>query len=65
MRTRRYWFTVLSNARVSVFMFKYLTLKKGVPEELATSPLLHGWLPEMDKVWKAIMDLSLQDIEQA
>ncbi|MFC7049301.1 protein tyrosine phosphatase family protein [Emcibacter nanhaiensis] len=53
------------NARVSVFMYKYLTLKKGWAADQATSPLLHGWLPEMDNVWKAVMNMSLEDIEPA
>lgn len=51
------------NARVSAFMFKYLTLYKATSEQDATSPLLAAWLPEMDSKWRAILDLSLEDIE--
>ena len=51
------------NARVSAFMHQYLTLKKGVSSEKATSPLLHQWLPKMDSNWKFIMDLEIDEIE--
>ncbi len=45
------------NMRVSVFMFKYLTLIEGVDEVQATSPLLGQWLPQMDPVWRRIIEL--------
>lgn len=51
------------NARVSAFMYKYLTLKKSLGEENATSPILKQWLPKMDDAWKSIMSLTLEDIE--
>ena len=51
------------NARVSAFMHQYLTLKKGVSSEKATSPLLYQWLPKMDSNWKFIMDLEIDEIE--
>ena len=51
------------NARVSAFMFKYLTLCKATSEADATSPLLKAWLPEMDSKWKAILQLSAGDLE--
>ena len=50
------------NARVSAFMYKYLTLVKGQSEEDATSPLLKMWLPQMDDVWQWIMALESKDI---
>ncbi len=52
-----------ANYRASVFTYKYLTLKQGLSKEEATTPLLREWLPEMDENWKAIMALSLDDIE--
>lgn len=52
-----------ANYRASVFTYKYLTLKQGLSKEDATTPLLKEWLPEMDENWKAIMALSLDDIE--
>jgi protein tyrosine phosphatase (PTP) superfamily phosphohydrolase (DUF442 family) len=51
------------NARVSAFMHQYLTLKKGVSSEQATSPLLQKWLPEMDSNWKSIMESGIDEIE--
>ena len=51
------------NARVSAFMHQYLTLKKGVSSEQATSPLLNQWLPTMDSNWKSIMELEIEEIE--
>ena len=50
------------NARVSAFMYQYLTLKKGVPSEQATSPLLNQWLPTMNSTWKSIMKLQLEEV---
>lgn len=44
------------NARVSAFMFKYLTFK-GVSEADATTPLMEKWLPQMDETWKAFLAL--------
>ncbi len=51
------------NARVSAFMHQYLTLKKGVSPDQASSPILIKWLPTMDNSWKSILDLELKDIE--
>ena len=52
-----------ANYRASVFTYKYLTLRQGLSKEDATTPLLKEWLPQMDDNWKAIMALSLNDIE--
>jgi len=52
-----------ANYRASVFTYKYLTLRQGLSEDDATTPLLKEWLPQMDYNWKAIMALSLDDIE--
>ena len=51
------------NARVSAFMHQYLTLKKGVSSEQATSPLLRQWLQTMDSNWQSIMELKIEEIE--
>ena len=51
------------NARVSAFMYQYLTLKKGVSSDQATSPLLNKWLPTMDSNWKSIMKIQIEEIE--
>jgi len=50
------------NARVSAFMYKYLTLAKGHDGENCKSPLLHLWLPQMDDAWRRILDLTAGDI---
>jgi len=52
-----------ANYRASVFTYKYLTLRKGLPAEEATTPLLKKWLPEMDTNWLTIMALTTQEIE--
>ena len=49
------------NARVSAFMFKYLTFK-GVSEADATTPLMQQWLPQMDDTWKAFMALDESEL---
>ena len=51
------------NARVSAFMYKYLTLQKGASPEESTSPLLAQWLPRMDQAWQSILELDRNDIE--
>lgn len=52
-----------ANYRASAFTHRYLTLKKGVSSDQATSPLLQQWLPEMDANWQSIMRLEIDDIE--
>ncbi len=51
------------NVRVSVFMFKYLTLRKGVSVTAATSPVLAQWLPDITPPWQTIMDLTLAELD--
>ncbi len=52
-----------ANYRASAFTYKYLTLRKGISSEQATSPLLRRWLPEMDDNWKSIMELRINEID--
>ena len=52
-----------ANYRASVFTYKYLTLRKGLSAEEATTPLLKKWLPEMDANWLAVMALTIDKIE--
>lgn len=52
------------NARVSAFMYKYLTLSKHQSSQSARSPLLERWLENMDDAWKAIVELDAQDLER-
>ena len=51
------------NARVSAFMYLYLTLVKGLNIDVATSPIIEKWLPSMDESWKSIMGLTIDKIE--
>lgn len=51
------------NARVSAFIYKYLTLSQGMSEESSTSPILQKWAPKMDEKWKAILNLKAEDVE--
>lgn len=53
----------VANARVSAFMYQYLTLKKGLDTNIATSPILEKWLPSMDENWKSIIGLTISEIE--
>ena len=50
------------NARVSAFMFQYLTLTKGASEAEATTPLLTKWLPQMDAVWQGFLAIQADEI---
>ena len=50
------------NWRVSAFMYKYLTLCKGLSAETSTSPLLRQWLPTMDTAWTSIINLRAEEI---
>ena len=52
-----------ANYRASVFTYKYLTLRKGLTADKATTPLLKEWLPQMDENWRAIMALNIDEIE--
>ena len=55
------WVHCAVNARVSAFMYQYLTQVKGVDPEAATSPLLVKWRPKMDAVWQDFMTFSVSD----
>lgn len=54
---KKVWAHCAVNARVSAFMFHYLTKVRGVPEEEATSPFLKNWRPLMNEAWQAFMAL--------
>ncbi len=51
------------NARVSAFVFKYLTLEKKMPAEEATTPLLEQWLPQMNLTWRNFLSLEKSDLD--
>jgi len=49
---RKVWVHCAINARVSAFMFRYLTEVRGVTADQATTPLLAKWRPTMDDAWR-------------
>lgn len=51
-----------ANYRASAFVHQYLVLRKGVSSDLATSPILSKWRPEMDENWKPILASTAKDL---
>ena len=51
------------NARVSAFVFKYLTMEKKIQAEKATTPLLEQWLPQMNLTWRNFLSLEKSDLD--
>ena len=49
---QKVWVHCVVNARVSAFMYQYLTQVKGLPEAESRSPILDLWEPDMDDVWR-------------
>ena len=62
---RKVWVHCAVNARVSAFMYQYLTLYKGTSVEAATTPLLSKWQRRMDPVWGDFLELTREDVEGA
>ena len=52
---RKVWVHCVVNARVSAFVFRYLTEVKGYEAEAASTQLLKRWRPEMDEVWRRFL----------
>lgn len=59
---QRVYVHCVANYRASAFVHQYLVLKKGVSPELATSPILRKWRPEMDENWKPILAATARDL---
>ena len=59
---RKVWVHCAVNARVSAFMYQYLTIIRGLSPEDATSPLLKKWRPKMDDVWEEFLDITPEEI---
>ena len=55
---RKVWVHCAVNARVSAFMYHYMTKRLGTDEETATSPLLAKWRGRMDDVWQEFMEIT-------
>lgn len=55
------------NARVSAFVYKYLTLKRGFSEDAATSPLLSVWRGQIEdgqySQWQIILDATVDTLQ--
>ena len=51
------------NARVSAFVFKYLTMERKMQAEKATTPLLAQWLPQMNIIWKNFLSIEKSDLD--
>ena len=51
------------NARVSAFVFKYLTMEKKMQAEKASTPLLAQWLPQMNLIWKNFLNIEKSDLD--
>ena len=59
---RPVWVHCAVNARVSAFMYQYLTKVKGISAQAATSPLLAKWRPRMDDSWQKFIGMSSSEI---
>ncbi len=62
LRDRPVWVHCVVNARVSAFLFHYLTQVEGLSEERATTRLLRRWRPEMDDVWRQFLALDAAQV---
>ena len=51
------------NARVSAFVFKYLTMEMKMQAEEATTPLLAQWLPQMNLIWRSFLSIERNDLD--
>lgn len=60
--TKRVWVHCAVNARVSAFMYHYLSKVKGLTEVASKSPVFEDWEPQMDDVWKSFMQITKDDI---
>ena len=62
LASRKIWVHCAVNARVSAFMFHYLTKVQGLPENTASSPLLIKWRSRMDEVWQEFMEITNEEV---
>lgn len=60
---KKIWVHCAVNARVSAFMYQYLTLTGKTDASSATTPLLEKWRPKMDDVWRDFLTLTDKDIQ--
>ncbi len=62
LKGKKVWVHCAVNARVSAFMYQYLTLTQGVAPEDATSPLLAKWRGRMDDVWQEFLAIDAGEL---
>ena len=51
------WVHCVVNARVSAFLYQYLSKVRGLSETEARSPILDLWEPEMDQTWRNFLSM--------
>jgi protein tyrosine phosphatase (PTP) superfamily phosphohydrolase (DUF442 family) len=59
---RRIWVHCVVNARVSAFLYHYLSKVRGLPEADSRSPILEKWEPQMDEVWRRFLAIDREAI---
>jgi protein tyrosine phosphatase (PTP) superfamily phosphohydrolase (DUF442 family) len=59
---KKVWVHCAVNARVSAFMYHYLTKTRGYSDEAAASPLMQKWRPKMDDVWEEFMGITNDEV---
>jgi len=52
---KKVWVHCVVNARVSVFVYHYLRVRKKLDVEKSRSSLLNRWEPEMDDIWRKFL----------
>jgi len=62
---RRIWVHCVVNARVSAFLYHYLSKVRGLPEADCRSPVLEKWEPQMDDVWRRFLAIDEETIAAA
>ena len=63
LREKKVFVHCAVNARVSAFVFKYLTMERKMQAEKATTPLLAQWLPQMNLIWKNFLSIEKSDLD--
>jgi protein tyrosine phosphatase (PTP) superfamily phosphohydrolase (DUF442 family) len=59
---KKVWIHCEVNARVSAFMFHYLTKVAGFSVSSASSPVMIKWRPKMDNVWQDFIAITKSEI---
>ncbi len=62
LEKRKIWVHCEVNARVSAFMYHYLTKVIGLSIESASSPVMVKWRPKMDDIWQEFMEITNDEV---